>query len=193
MHDRAIYAQVAALHIASIDRGFLPQLGPRFLTLLYEAMDADPRSILIVEVEQGKVAGFVSGGVGLKHVYRALLGRLPSVVWSLLPALLSPRKIFRIAEILLHARSEEAPDLPAAELFSIAVAPFARGTGCAQKLYLALCRHFRDQGILSFKIVVGRDLGPAHAFYRKMGAEPVSEVEIHADQASTIYVQQNRD
>jgi len=188
MRDKAIYAQVAALHIASIDRGFLSQLGPRFLSLLYAAMDADSQSTLIVEVEQGRVLGFVSGGTGLGSVYRALLARLPSLAWALLPAMLSPKKLYRIAEILLHSRSE-AQELPTAELFSIAVAPAARGTGCAQRLYAELCDYFRGRGIPAFKIVVGQGLAPAHAFYSKMGAEPVSEVEVHAAQSSTVYVQ----
>ena len=189
MHDTAIYEQIAALHIANIDRGFLPQLGERFLTLLYRAMDEDTSTALIYEQSEGRVLGFVSGCEGLGSVYKALLRRFPGLVIALLPTLLSPMKLYRIFEILRHSASHSADDLPRAELFTIAVSPDARGTGCAQRLYHHLCDHFGAAGIPAFRIIVGQRLEPAHAFYLRMGAKPTGEVSVHGREPSCIYVQ----
>ena len=40
-----------------------------------------------------------------------------------------------------------------------------------------------------FKIIVGAPLAPAHRFYRRMGAVPVAEMEVHGGAASTVYLQ----
>lgn len=192
MADEAIYGQVAALHAAAIDQGFLSELGPRFLTLLYEAIDRSPASILIVDVEAGQLRGFVSGGTGLGPVYRHLLKRFPALVWALWPVIFSPRKLRRIAEVLLHTGKQAPADLPVAELYSIAVSPDFRGRGVAERLYVALRAAFAGRGIAEFVIVVGDALAPAQAFYRKMGAEPIARVQVHGDAGSVLFVDRDR-
>lgn len=188
MDRRAVYRQVANLHATAIDRGFLTELGEPFLALLYEAIDQDASAVLITRSAEDRVVGFVSGGSGLGPLYRRLLRRAPSVAWSLLPTMLSPRKLRKIAELLWHSREEKADRLPRAELMSIAVSPDLRRSGCAAELYRELCEHFRQHGVADFKIVVGDALAPAQAFYRKMGAEPVSQITVHGDVTSTVFV-----
>jgi ribosomal protein S18 acetylase RimI-like enzyme len=188
MDRRSVYRQVAHLHAAAIDRGFLSELGEPFLTLLYQAIDEDASSVLITRSDQDRIVGFVSGGSGLGPLYRRLLRRGLSVVRSLLPTMLSPRKIRKVAELLWHSREDEAAALPRAELMSIAVSPDLRRSGCAAELYRELCQHFRQHGVDDFKIVVGDALAPAQAFYRKMGAEPVSQITVHGDATSTVFV-----
>jgi ribosomal protein S18 acetylase RimI-like enzyme len=180
---------VALLHVAGIDQGFLPTLGVHFLALLYEAMDADPRSVLLVERSaSGEVIGFVSGGRGMGSIYRHMLRRWPQLVVALLPSVLDPRKLKRIIEILWFSRQQKpVPGCPQSELFSIAVAGAARGTGVAQRLYKSLEAHFARQGEPAFCIVVGDTLAPAHRFYRKMGAVLLAHISVHAGQGSTVY------
>ena len=43
------YRAVASLHCDHINQGFLATLGVPFLTLLYEAIDRDSESVLLVE------------------------------------------------------------------------------------------------------------------------------------------------
>jgi ribosomal protein S18 acetylase RimI-like enzyme len=114
---------------------------------------------------------------------------------SLAPSLLIPRRLLRIIEILRYSRgsAEEGPTLPAAELLSIAVDPALRGRGHADGLYRQLTAFFADQGLTEYKIVVGAALAPAHRFYRRMGAEPVAEIEVHQGARSVVYVQQCRE
>ena len=67
------YRCVAKLHAASIDQGFLSTLGPRFLALLYRAIDESPDSVLILAREDDQVVGFVAGTLDMGPVYRGLL------------------------------------------------------------------------------------------------------------------------
>lgn len=188
MTNLSIHRQVAELHAWAIGQGFLSELGPRFLTLLYEALDQSAASVLIVEVEGQRVRGFVSGGTGLGPIYWTLLRRFPALFFALWPVIFSFRKLKRIAEVLLHTRSASTDQLPAAELYSIAVAPEFRGTGVAERLYTKLRYEFKARGISEFKIVVGDTLVPAQTFYRRMGAVPVTTVEVHEGFSSTVFV-----
>lgn len=160
--------------------------------MLYEAIDRSPASVLIVETQEGRLCGFVSGGTGLGPIYRHLLGRLPSLVAALWPVVFSPRKLRRIAEVLLHTGKQPDADMPGAELYSIAVSPEFRGSGVAERLYDRLRSAFAERGIGEFKIVVGDGLAPARAFYRKMGAVPKLRVQVHDGAGSTVFVDGQR-
>lgn len=188
--DQTRYRAVAKLHADNIDQGFLTTLGIPFLALLYEAIDSCESGVLFTEERGGQVVGFVAGADGMGRIYRSLLRRWWRVAVSLLPALFSPTKVRKIAEILLHGqKSISGNQMPRAELLSIAIEPACRGQGIAQKLYLQLLNHFKSQGITEFRIVVGDQLAAAHKFYAGMGAERMSVLEVHAGQKSVLYAQ----
>ena len=190
--DMGLYRQVARLHMDGINRGFLPQLGQGFMALLYEAIDRCQASVLIVEVENAKVIGFVSGAGSMKPIYRQLLRKPFHLLVALLPSLIRPQRLKRIYEILRYSsrtNNGEVMTLPEFELLSIVVAPAARGTGCSEHLYKKLIEHCDQQQIEAFKIIVGDALAPAHRFYQRMGAQPAGRVEVHAGERSVIYVQ----
>ncbi len=183
-----VYRQVARIHAGSINQGFLTTLGERFLALLYEAIDSDPNSVLFIELVDGKVAGFITGGRGMGSIYRQMFRRWPRLLVALLPALLHLPKWSRTLEIFWYSRQQKAvPGCPIAELFSIAVLERARGTGAAQRLYQELAERFFQQGEGAFCIVVGQTLAPAHRFYLRVGAVPMAQVAVHQGQASTLY------
>lgn len=188
MTSQNIHRKVAELHVSAIDQGFLSELGPRFLTLLYEALDQSPGSVLIVETEGERLRGFVSGGKGLGPVYRSLLKRLPALILALWPVVFSYRQLKRISELLLHTQHATDKNLPSAELYSIAVSPEFRGSGVAERLYNSLRHEFAARGISEFKIVVGDTLAPAQAFYRKVGAKPTAAVQVHDGAGSTVFI-----
>ena len=188
-HDSRTLRQVAELHATSIDQGFLSSLGPQFLIALYRAIDRSSSGTLIVARDSTRVIGFVSGGSGMGPIYREMLRDWPTLTVALAPLLLRPSKVLGILEILRRGGGRQgAGDLPAWELFSIAVVPSARGSEVAERLYQALCAHFRDQGIEAFRIVVGNSLDRARRFYIRVGAVPTATVRLHGDAVSTIYV-----
>ena len=183
-----IYSAVAKIHIACINRGFLPSLGERFLTLLYESIDADPNSALFIERIDGEVVGFVAGGCGMRSVYNQMFRRLPRLILVLLPVLFSPKKLKRVLEIVWFSSKQKfLPDCPKAELFSLAVKNYARGSGVAFHLYKELMQFFSENGEPAFCIVVGDSLDSAHRFYKHMGALPLGKIVVHGGQSSTLY------
>ena len=64
---------IASLHSRYIDGGILATLGLRFLTLLYEAIDRDTGSVMLVYRMEGEVAGFGAGTDSSSGIYRQLL------------------------------------------------------------------------------------------------------------------------
>jgi ribosomal protein S18 acetylase RimI-like enzyme len=190
MQREVLYHQVAALHANNIDQGFLTILGEPFLALVYQAIDEAPDGVLIVEEREGQALGFVAGGTGMRTIYRQLLCRPLALAIALGPSLLRPARLRRILEILRYGAHATAglggSPLPAAELFSFAVAPSARGQGVADSLYRGLVGHFSSKGLPEFRIVVGASLYAAHRFYRRMGALPVRTIEVHAGEKSIV-------
>lgn len=189
-----VYQQIAELHIANIDQGFLATLGVGFLSLMYRAIDEAHDSVLLFEERDDRVIGFVAGGIGMAAIYKRMLHSPFRLGFALLPVLLRPRRLFRIFEILRysHRKGSQNSGLPKAELLSIAVAREYRGQQIAERLYQRLSDHFSMIGIVSFKITVGNSLEPAHRFYRRMGAELATTVEVHRGERSTIYYHQLR-
>jgi ribosomal protein S18 acetylase RimI-like enzyme len=184
-----IYQQVAQLHIECIDQGFLPKLGARFLALMYQAIDEGEDSVLLVRRERDEIVGFVSGGTGMRPIYRRMLRRAPSLLIALAPSLVRPARLRRIFDILRYSGgASETQELPAAELLSIGVAGAYRGKGHAEALYQHLCAHFRRRGFTSFKFTVGSALTPAHRFYARMGAHPALSLTVHEGESSVVYL-----
>ena len=185
------YRSIASLHCDHINQGFLATLGVPFLTLLYEAIDKDNESVLLVERVDRSVVGFVTGTRGLGRIYKQLLLKPLRLIYSLKSCLLSPSKMHKIIEVLLISKgSNISADLPKQELLSIVVNPAYQGRGHAENLFKALCSHFRAEGASSFIIVVGRNLDRAHAFYTKMGSIPVKEIQVHKGADSVVYVKE---
>ena len=185
------YRTVASLHCDHINQGFLATLGVPFLTLLYEAIDKDSESVLLVERVDRSVVGFVTGTRGLGRIYKQLLLKPLRLIYSLKSCLLSPSKMYKIIEVLLISKdSDISSDLPKQELLSIVVNPAYQGGGHAENLFKALCFHFREEGASSFRIVVGSSLDRAHAFYTKMGSIPVKEIQVHKGADSVVYVKE---
>ena len=183
------YRTVASLHCDHINQGFLASLGVPFLTLLYEAIDKDSESVLLLERVDLKVVGFVTGTRGLGRTYKQLLLKPLRLIDSLKSCILSPSKMYKILEVLLISKgSNISADLPREELLSIVVNPAYQGGGHAENLFKALCSHFRTEGASSFSIVVGSNLDRAHAFYTKMGSIPVKKIQVHKGAYSVVYV-----
>jgi ribosomal protein S18 acetylase RimI-like enzyme len=190
MKKQEIYRQVAQLHIANINQGFLSTLGVGFASLLYQAIDEGADSVLLTVERDGRVVGFVAGGMGMGSIYRRMFRHAPRLTLALLPSLFLPWRLWRIIEILRYSRANDhASSWPRAELLSIALDPSCRGQHLAESLYRRLIGFFESQGNEEFKIVVGAALEPAHRFYLRMGAEPVAQTEVHQGERSTIYRQ----
>ena len=182
------YIAIAKLHVKFINQGFLSTLGIPFLSLLYEAIDKDSGSILLIIKNDLNIIGFVSGTSNLKKVYQQLLLQPLRLFCSLKSCFFSPSKIYKIIEILLIIRNNSSSvDLPKQELLSIVVDSKCQGKRYAETLFKDLCGYFKEKGASSFIIVVGSDLSRASAFYTKMGAVPVKEIQVHKGGSSMVF------
>ena len=163
------------------------------MALLYQSIDESPCSKLICIRQKGKVVGIIAGTYNMRDVYKRLLKRWWALGIALTPSLFSPNRIYGMIEILTLARrnrdNNKLNKLPPAELLSIVVAPAFRGRGYAEKLYYHLANFFITSDQDSFKIVVGSTLESAHRFYRRMGAQPFTEIEVHEGCNSVVYIQ----
>jgi len=185
------YETVARLHCDYINQGFLATLGVPFLTLLYEAIDKDSESILLVERIDKVIVGFVTGTRSLGQIYKKLLLRPHRLIYSLRHCFLSLSKMHKIIEVLLINKDVNvSADLPKEELLSIVVNSGYQGGGHAENLFKALCCHFKEKGASNFRIVVGNNLERAHAFYTKMGSIPIKEIQVHKGSDSVVYIKE---
>ena len=95
------YEVVARLHCYHLSKGFLATLGVPFLALLYEAIDKDNDSVLLVKRDEDNIVGFVTGGTGLGPIYKQLLLKPLRLIYSLKSCFLSISKLYKIMEVLL--------------------------------------------------------------------------------------------
>lgn len=189
--NRTTFQQVAELHAAGIDRGFLATLGVPLLRVLYQAVHESPEGILVVEERDGRVVGFVAGSNGMGPILRGMLRHPVALAGALFPVVGRPRNLAGILEVLRAGRAEQGrdgPALPRAELLSLAVDPRYRRLGIAGSLYRQLQARFLERGIHAFRIVVGDPLLEARCFYEGLGARPAARVEVHRGAGSTIYI-----
>ncbi len=183
--------QVANLHLVNINQGFLSKLGSKFLYYLYKSISTSLDGFLIIATDNNDIViGFVAGTTDLQKLYKQLVTKyFIQIVFCILPKILSFSTISRIWDIVIYSRRSVTENgLPKSELLSIAVDQHYRGKKAARLLFSELCSEFEKNHITQFKIVVGSDLKRAQAFYKKMGAVEISELELHSGSQSTLYI-----
>lgn len=174
-------AVLARLHTDSIDGGFLPSLGQRFMTLLYRAMTEWPQSVVVVADAGAGPVGFVSGVRTTRGFYRYFLRRYGvRAALSALPALWRPAVLRRAFETLRYGQS--GPD--GAELLAMAIHSGWRRQGLAAGLGERFLSSVREGGADRVRVVVGSDNAAAIAAYEKLGFVDTGGVEVHSGEPS---------
>ena len=180
--------QVAELHIAGIPTGFISSLGIRFVSALYEAIAESPYGFGYVEEADGKAVGFVAFTTNLKGLYKTIcLKKGVCFVVLLASKLCSFKTVKKIVETLFYPGKVKTPDVPQAELLSIAVAETARGRGVAKNLILHGLEAAATMNIDQVKVLVADFNQPANALYLKTGFHYLCQIDSHGIQ-SNIYV-----
>jgi ribosomal protein S18 acetylase RimI-like enzyme len=178
-------ARLAALHADRISEGFLPQLGPAFLTRLYRRIVASPAGFATVASVDGRVVGFAAGATDLGAVYKSFVLRdgVPAAVGAA-PQLL--RSWRRVLETLRYPDS--TGDLPDAEILAVAVDAAIAGRGVGRDLVAACQVELDARGVRTAKVVAGADNAPALALYTRCGFLPRARIEVHAGTVSEVLV-----
>jgi ribosomal protein S18 acetylase RimI-like enzyme len=175
---------MARLHATEIEEGFLPTLGPRFLTLLYRRIIRSPSSFAFVADRGDGAVGFAAGTESLRALYRAFLLRDGAVA----VVLCGPRlaRSWRRAWETLRYPAHEPADLPAAELIAIAVGRDDRGSGLGRRLVDAITSEFSRRGVAAARVVAGVENAPALRLYRACGFRPAATLQVHKGTASEV-------
>ena len=178
---------LARMHAEALPRAFLPLLGDRFMRRLYRAMVRDPQAVVVVAEEGTAVVGFASGVASVKAFYRRFYRRhgLPAALGAV-PRLVRPGILRRIRETARYPAG--ARDLPQAELLSIAVEGTSRSKGVGRVLGEGIVAGLARRGADRVKVVVAGDNEGARTFYRRLGFEPLEEIEVHEGTTSDVLV-----
>jgi glycosyltransferase involved in cell wall biosynthesis/ribosomal protein S18 acetylase RimI-like enzyme len=174
---------IAVLHMESIGSGFLPQLGIRFMSLLYHAMIGWDGSVVVVADAGAGPVGFVSGVRRTGDFYRYFLRRFGArALLAALPALLRPSILLRAVETLRYGQGG-ADD---AELLAMAVDASLRRKGVATRLGREFLAAMDASGVPSVRVVVGEENAAAIAAYERLGFAADGDLEIHSGARSKV-------
>jgi len=187
---------IANIHLNTLDGSFLSKMGFRFLTSLYSFLIC--KEVVLVSLENENVTGFVSFSSDSSKMMKKFFIYSPFCIIRIIGIVISsPVFIKRIAEtftVLFKLKTTQTKmgkvDLPSAELLSISVDPTCQKTGIGKQLLQALEDHLRENSIKKYKVIAGSTLESANSFYKKNGFILVSQVIIHGNDLSNIYVKE---
>jgi ribosomal protein S18 acetylase RimI-like enzyme len=169
-----VFRQIAELHADQLKAGLLASFGARLLERLYRYAAADRDAILVGDVRDGKVTGFVMGSTQPSRFNRRILVKLsPSIAWQLLQR---PSIIPRAASLARYIGSR--PSGPTAELLSIAVDPKLQASGIGERLLREFHVKLRTYDVREYRVTAAITQTAALQFYRKHGGVIVSEIDL---------------
>lgn len=179
-------AAIAALHAGRITEGFLPTLGPAFLTRLYRRVVASPDAFAHVACRaDGTVVGFCATALDVGALYKRFVVR-DGVVAGIVAAPRIVRSLRRVIETLRYP--SHSGDLPPGEVLAVAVSADAAGAGLGRRLVLATQHEVRARAVTAVKVVAGSHNTAALALYRSCDFQDAEEIEVHEGVRSTVLV-----
>lgn len=180
--------QIAKIHCKEIKKGFLSQLGEKFLSKLYEAMATSKFAFVMVAKDKGRVVGIISGCINIDKFYRDFFKKyFFKISLILFPKIFKISILRKIFETLKYPKQKNK-ELPKAELLTVAVSADFQGEGVAEKLFKGFLNEIKKRKVKQFKVVVGEELGRAIRFYEKVGFQLHSSISIHKNKQSRIYI-----
>ena len=164
------YRIVAQLHMKEIEMGFLSSLGLSFLTNLYEFINNDKESCVLVARENGQVKGFIAGTSNIHKMYkRIIVKKWGKLLIPILQYLINIKVFKKIFETVIYGIKKEKKISPdnycEAELLSIVVGDEFQGEGIGKKLLKELETFFRHHEIKKYKVVTYISDSKSNGFY----------------------------
>jgi len=183
------FNQIAKIHQDEIVEGFLSTLGVKFLSKLYCSLCDSPYAFLYVAVINNRICGFICGSTDTSKVYKYFIMRNGIFILPLIiPKILSFKKIRRIFETLIYPQKKENVVLPKNEILNFCISSNFQRKGIGKKLFKVLVNEFKSLNLNRIKIVTGANQIKAQKFYESAGAIKFTDIEVHRDSKSFIYV-----
>jgi ribosomal protein S18 acetylase RimI-like enzyme len=187
---------IAQLHRKTLTSSFLAKLGIGFLNSLYVFLIK--KELVILYAEDENIKGFVSFSANSSGMMKRFLVSCPVCIFKLMGILVSsPILLKRFIETFTapfkSKTSQSAKGnikLPDAELLSISVDPGCQQSGIGSQLLKALEEELLIKGIRKYKVIAGVSLEGANKFYNRNGFTMVSQVMIHGNELSNIYIKE---
>jgi N-acetylglutamate synthase-like GNAT family acetyltransferase len=165
------YIYVSRLHREGITKGFLSTLGVPFLSRLYEAINLQMNSCILIAEYEGEVCGFVAGAADTHGLYKEII--LKKWILFILPLvryLFNIKMIKKMVETLFYGLKKEKCEVKrntcTAELLSIAVDKRWRGKHIGRRLVSALEIFFKSKDIIEYKVVTFSRDSQSNDFYK---------------------------
>jgi len=161
---------IVEVHMSSFPGFFLAFLGPKFLKVFYQEVQAHRHGILQVAETGLKIVGFVAGVTQQADFYRYLVKERK---WAFAFAAMGaaarrPMIVPRLIRAL--GKPHESITSAAACLMSIAVAPASASTGIGAALVRSFSEELRRRSIKRFCLTTDRDGNDkVNNFYQKCG------------------------
>lgn len=184
--------QIASIHKHTISQGFLSRLGIGFLDHLYKFLIIN--ELVFVDIENGKVLGFVSCAIKSDGIMKRFLIAQPISIFKILFILIKePSLIFPLIETyrtpsLSMSDSGKNIRFPETELLSISVNPNYQNSGIGIKLLNSLEMELKRKEIYRYKVIAGEKLLSANKYYLKNGFELAKKITIHGNDVSNVYI-----
>jgi ribosomal protein S18 acetylase RimI-like enzyme len=176
---------LAALHATRISEGFLPSLGPKFLTRLYARIARSSGAFGYVVADGDHVLAFATGAESVSKLYKEfVIHDGVAASFDALPRL--ARSVRRVVETLRYPAT--TTDLPRAEILSVATDAAATGRGHGALALRAATTEFARRGCSAVKVTVGAANTGAVRFYESCAFERRGEVTVHGDARSEVLV-----
>ncbi|SRR6266487_529009 len=181
---------LAKIHISELHADFLPQLGEKFLSLLYTNFFLSENTYIWVSEEEKHVQGFIVGSVHFSSVFKKILTKHFVNYAFLLPAQIvkRPSIIKNVFETFFYVKKEGA-NLPDAELIVISILKQYQRKGLGRKLVFQLERNLLSHGIKTYKVSVNATNSAAHAFYTSVGFKKHSEFTLYGKKLNLLIKQ----
>jgi GNAT superfamily N-acetyltransferase len=184
-------AALVRLHRDEIKFGFLSSLGDEAINLLFSFSARSKSAILLVARDPTTliIHGFLLGTFDTSRFYRDFLKKnIFQSFFYVGPRLLTLQRVRKIIETLLYPSKKEIRELPSPEILDLVVGRNSQGMGVGRALFTEFTNILKESGSNEFKITTGESLSGAHAFYEKMGATHVRNINIHVGQSTRVYL-----
>ncbi len=171
---------LAKIHISELHADFLPQLGEKFLSLLYTNFFQSENTSIWVAEEEKHLQGFIVGSEHFSSVFKKILTKhFVSYALLLLAQIVKrPSIIKNVFETFFYIRKEGA-NLPDAELIVISILKKYQRKGLGRELVFKLERTLLSHGIKTYKVSVNATNSAANAFYTSVGFKKHSEFTLY--------------